>query len=136
MVRCRLDGPDDDPARALRYVPLAEFELWRYLMETRHAPRSPSRTSRSGCPRTRRCWTSAIVDPEAASRCCASASRGRARRARRCPSSASSPRRPIREAQEALLAHFESGLRAALTRPPGYFVPAAASAASAAARSA
>ena len=34
MVRCRLDGGED--AASLRYVPLNEFELWRYLMQTRH----------------------------------------------------------------------------------------------------
>jgi hypothetical protein len=36
LVRCRLDGPEDEPSTALRYVLLAEFDLWQYLMETRH----------------------------------------------------------------------------------------------------
>jgi hypothetical protein len=36
LVRCRLGGPDEAEAAALRYVPLAEFDLWRHLMETRH----------------------------------------------------------------------------------------------------
>ena len=36
LVRCRLDGPEDEPSIALRYVPLAEFDLWQYLMEGRH----------------------------------------------------------------------------------------------------
>ena len=36
MVRCHLDPRDEDPVRALRYVPLDEFGLWRYLMEHRH----------------------------------------------------------------------------------------------------
>jgi len=36
LVRCRLDGPEDSPSTALRYVPLAEFDLWQYLMESRH----------------------------------------------------------------------------------------------------
>ena len=35
MVRCHLE-PGDDPARTLRFIPLGEFELWRFLMETRH----------------------------------------------------------------------------------------------------
>src|SRR6185503_4248534 len=35
MVRCRLDGERTLAVRALRFVPLSEFELWRYLMETR-----------------------------------------------------------------------------------------------------
>src|SRR6266581_1217571 len=34
MVRCRLDG--DESVATLRYIPLAEFELWRHLMETKH----------------------------------------------------------------------------------------------------
>jgi hypothetical protein len=36
LVRCRLDGPEDEPSISLRYVPLAEFDLWQYLMEERH----------------------------------------------------------------------------------------------------
>src|SRR5437867_5080893 len=36
IVRCRLAGSDDEGARTLRYVPLAEFGLWCHLMETRH----------------------------------------------------------------------------------------------------
>lgn len=39
LVRCRLDGPEDEPSSALRYVLLAEFDLWQYLMEGRHRRR-------------------------------------------------------------------------------------------------
>ena len=39
LVRCRLDGPEDEPSSALRYVLLAEFDLWQYLMESRHRRR-------------------------------------------------------------------------------------------------
>ena len=39
MVRCSLDGADDGSQLTLRYVPLAEFELWRFLMETKHGRR-------------------------------------------------------------------------------------------------
>jgi hypothetical protein len=39
LVRCRLDGPEDDPSTSLRYVLLAELDLWQYLMETRHRRR-------------------------------------------------------------------------------------------------
>jgi hypothetical protein len=35
LVRCSLDAPEGAEG-ALRYVPLAEFELWRFLMETKH----------------------------------------------------------------------------------------------------
>jgi len=34
MVRCHLEGGDEDPALALRYIPAAEFERWRHFMET------------------------------------------------------------------------------------------------------
>jgi hypothetical protein len=36
MVRCRLDGGEDGRMATLRYIPLAEFDLWQHLMETRH----------------------------------------------------------------------------------------------------
>ena len=39
LVRCRLDGPEDEPSTSLRYVLLAELDLWQYLMETRHRRR-------------------------------------------------------------------------------------------------
>lgn len=39
LARCRLDGPEDEPSTALRYVLLAELDLWQYLMETRHRRR-------------------------------------------------------------------------------------------------
>lgn len=36
LVRCRLDDSISGP-ESQRYVPLSEFDLWRHLMETRHA---------------------------------------------------------------------------------------------------
>lgn len=36
MVRCRLNGSEEHSDRNRRYIPLAEFGLWRYLMETKH----------------------------------------------------------------------------------------------------
>jgi hypothetical protein len=39
MVRCRLSGPNGGDDTVRRYVPLAEFGLWKYLMETRHRRR-------------------------------------------------------------------------------------------------
>jgi hypothetical protein len=35
VVRCRIDGDEESEAGTLRYVPAAEFDLWRHLMETR-----------------------------------------------------------------------------------------------------
>ena len=34
LVRCRLDGIDTEAG--VRYVPVADFGMWLYLMETRH----------------------------------------------------------------------------------------------------
>jgi hypothetical protein len=36
MVRCRLDDSAGRLVSERRYVPAAEFNLWRYLMETKH----------------------------------------------------------------------------------------------------
>jgi hypothetical protein len=36
MVRCRLGPVGSDDWAAARFVPLAEFGLWKYLMEHRH----------------------------------------------------------------------------------------------------
>ena len=38
LVRCHLSAPPEKLA-TLRYVPLAEFGLWKHLMETRHRRR-------------------------------------------------------------------------------------------------
>ena len=35
MVRCRLDASEQKAE--LRYIPAAEFELWRHLMESKHS---------------------------------------------------------------------------------------------------
>lgn len=39
MVRCRLDSTNGGDDTVRRYVPLAEFGLWKYLMESRHRKR-------------------------------------------------------------------------------------------------
>jgi len=36
MVRCRLNGSEESTERNRRYIPLAEFGLWNYLMENKH----------------------------------------------------------------------------------------------------
>lgn len=36
IVRCRLDGPESSAADLVRFIPVAEFGLWRFLMEARH----------------------------------------------------------------------------------------------------
>ncbi len=39
LVRCRLGDAEARPDHVQRYVPLAEYGLWKYLMETRHRKR-------------------------------------------------------------------------------------------------
>ena len=36
MVRCRLSGTEETSEKNRRYIPLAEFGLWQYLMENKH----------------------------------------------------------------------------------------------------
>ena len=63
MVRCHLEGGDDDPALALRYIPAAEFELWRHFMETRHSRRVTIEDVSVWVPETPDAW-SEDQDPE------------------------------------------------------------------------
>jgi hypothetical protein len=37
MIRCHLDSAEGHAARETRYIPAAEFVLWRHVMETTHA---------------------------------------------------------------------------------------------------
>ena len=64
MVRCHLEGGDNDPALALRYVPSAEFELWRHFMETRHARTVIVEDVSVWVPEAPEAW-SEDLDPEA-----------------------------------------------------------------------
>jgi hypothetical protein len=64
MVRCHLEGGDDDPALALRYIPAAEFELWRHFMETRYARTVTVEDVSVWVPETPEVW-SADLDAEA-----------------------------------------------------------------------
>ena len=63
LVRCHL-APGDDPAETLRYVRLAEFELWRYMMETRHGRVVVVEEVSLWVPEDASLLTSAIGDPE------------------------------------------------------------------------
>jgi hypothetical protein len=124
MVRCHL-GPGDDPAQTLRYVRLSEFELWRYMMETRHRRVVVVEEVSLWVPENASLLRSSISDPDL----CEAVVRihfevpgphGVPVPVERFLSAQTYP-----EAQAALLAHFASRYRR-VTATPGYFVPAAA----------
>ena len=134
-MSCARAGPDgalpagtgrQTPPGPLRYVPLAEFELWRYLMETPPpAARWSSRRSRSGCPRRPPAGTRVERPDELWSRSArALRAAGRARPAG-ARSSASSRRRPIPRRRRRSCGTSRPPA-ACVTATPGYFVPAAA----------
>jgi hypothetical protein len=96
MVRCHLDGGEDDPAREVRYIPAAEFELWRHFMETRHFRVITVDEVSVWVPETPAAWD-AHEDADALL--------------------------PVLRLQ--LLAHFDPRCRWSVSATPGYFVPAA-----------
>jgi hypothetical protein len=121
MVRCRLDGAAYG-TETLRYVPLSEFELWRFLMERRHGRQVTVEAVSHWISEDAAWWNSgyAADDLEPVVRI---------RFERPGPSGVPVPVErffpaetyPL--AQEALLAHFESPRLMAAT--PGYFIPSA-----------
>jgi hypothetical protein len=124
MVRCHLDGVEEDPARALRYIPAEDFDLWRHLMETRHR--------RTVTVAEVSVW---IADGDA---CLAHIDAEglepvlRLRFEKPGPEGVLVPverffaAETYPEAKAALLAHFDPRCRWTIMATPGYFVPAAA----------
>ncbi len=123
MVRCHL-GPGDDPAETLRYVRLGEFDLWRYMMETRHRRVVVVEEVSLWIPEDGSLLAE-IRDPEL----CEAVVRVRLEVASPYevprPVERFLPALTYPEARAALLSHFESTCRV-LGVTAGYFVPAAA----------
>ena len=123
MVRCRLDGGRYG-TETLRYVPLAEFDLWRFLMEKRHHRSVTVEAVSIWIPEAAAWWNSGYaaddLDPVVRLRFERGSTHGVP-----VPVERFFPAETYPLAQEALLAHFE-GFTAAepLTATPGYFVPA------------
>src|SRR5688500_4905167 len=124
IVRCHL-GPGDDPEQTLRYIRLAEFELWRYMMETRHRREVVVEEVSLWVPEDAGLLTSSVADPEL----CEAVVRVRfevdGAYGFPVPVERFLPAQTYPEAQAALLSHFASAYRA-VTATAGYFVPAAA----------
>ena len=124
MVRCHL-APGDDPAETLRYVRLAEFELWRYMMETRHRREVVIEDVSLWVPDEAALLMTEISDPELCEAVVRVAFEAHGSHGIPVPVERFLPAETYPEAQAALLSHFKSACRA-LTATAGYYVPAAA----------
>lgn len=124
MVRCHLDGGEDDSLRALRYVPLAEFELWRHLMESRHHRRvTVDEVSVWVAEDTAR-WSS-VGDIESLLPVLRVRFRARNRTGVPVPVERFLAAETYPEAQEALLSHYDEQPAHGVQATAGYFVPSA-----------
>jgi hypothetical protein len=121
MVRCRLDGAVE--FAALRYVPLAEFGLWKYLMEHKHQRRVSVEQVSVWVPEDASQWNSGFeadeLQPVLRLRFERSGPHGLA-----VPVERFFPAETYPEAQEALLHHFDGQPVSPLEATPGYFIPA------------
>jgi hypothetical protein len=136
IVRCRLGGPDEFAAAAVRYVPLSEFGLWRYLMENHHRRHVQVEAVSIWIPEEAARWNSGFraEDLEPVLRICLErpGPYGVPVRMERFFPAETYPR-----AQEAFLSHYTGPLRPRLmTAIPGYFLPASGGGAVRIARSA
>jgi hypothetical protein len=123
LVRCRLDGPEAGLASSLRYVPLAEFDLWKHLMETRHHRRVEVETVSVWIPEDPARWNSGFeaeeLEPVLRVRLEVPGPLGVP-----TPVERYFPAETYPQAQEALLSHYGGVSRARrLVATPGYFVP-------------
>jgi hypothetical protein len=125
MVRCELDGVSDDPAILLRYIPASVFDLWRFLMETRHGRRVKVHEVSF--------WVAeeiALLEESLDSEQLEPVLRVQLEKPGpsgvTVPVERYFPAETYPEAKEALLTHYEETCRAHVTATPGYFVPAAA----------
>lgn len=124
IVRCRLSGADEGTLAALRYVPLAEFGLWRHLMETRHRRRVRVEAVSIWIAEEPARWNSGFtaeeLEPVLRVRLEVPGPHDVA-----IPVERYFPAETYPQAQEALLSHFTGTRRPRrLFATPGYFVPA------------
>lgn len=123
VVRCYLNGPDEGTEAALRYVPLVEFELWRYLMETRHGRRVTVEAVSMWIAEAAAWWNSGFAAEDLVP-----VLRVRFEKpgpdGLPVPVERFFPAETYPQAQEALLSHFDGASRLRrVTATPGYFVP-------------
>src|SRR5688572_12674196 len=121
VVRCRLDGRDEDVSRTLRYIALAEFELWRFLMEERHHRQVTVEHVSLWVPEDAAYWSS-IRDPDECEPVLRVQFEAPGLMGWPVPVERFIPAETYPQAQEAMLAHFTARYRS-VTALPGYFVP-------------
>ena len=119
MVRCRLDASQENSE--LRYVPAAEFDLWRHLMESKYARVVAVEESSVWVPERAGIWEDGIdIDQLKAV--------VRVRFEKPGPQGTVVPvirylpNKTYPEARAALLAHFDPRCRWNVVETPGYFV--------------
>jgi hypothetical protein len=123
LVRCRLSGPEQELPSSLRYVPLAEFELWKHLMRTRHGREVRVEAVSVWIAEDAARWNSGYaaedLEPVLRVRLDVASPDGVA-----VPVERYFPAETYPLAQEALLRHYEGPSRPErIVATPGYFVP-------------
>jgi hypothetical protein len=125
MVRCSLDGTSDDPANLVRYIPSSVFELWRFLMETRHGRRVKVEEVSIWLAEDVALWDESF-EPEQLQPVLRVQLEKPGEAGGAVPVERFFPAETYPEAREALLGHYEDTCRACVVTTPGYFVPAGA----------
>ena len=122
LVRCHLDGPEAGLISSVRFVPLGEFELWRFLMETRHRRRVTVEAVSVWMAEEAAVWNSGFapeeLEPVLRVRLELLGPHGIS-----VPVERFFPAETYPRAQEALLSHMPGGRNASVTATPGYFLP-------------
>lgn len=124
MVRCHLDGGEEYPALEVRYVPAAEFELWRHFMETKHRRVVTVDEVSVWVAETPEMWDEDL-DAEALHPVLRLCFEKPGPQGTMIPVERFFPAETYPEAKAALLAHFDPRCRWTIEATPGYFVPAA-----------
>ena len=122
IVRCRLSGSEVGETSNVRYVPLAEFGLWKHLMETRHGRTVSVEAVSVWVVEDAARWNSGYaaedLEPVLRVRIDVTGPTGVC-----VPVERYFPAETYPVAQEALLSHFEGSERPRIVATPGYFVP-------------
>ncbi len=126
MVRCSLDGTVDDPAALVRFIPSSVFELWRYLMESRHGRKVKVEEVSIWMAEDVALWDETFEPEQLLPVLRVQVERPGPGGVGGVPVERFFPAETYPLAREALLGHYEDTCRACVTTTPGYFVPVAA----------
>jgi hypothetical protein len=123
MVRCRLDG-GEQPSD-VRYVPAAEFFMWRHFMTTRHHREVSVDETSVWVPEAPGVWDEAL-DTDRLEAVLRVRFEKPGPRATMIPVERYFPVDTFPQAKAALLAHFDPRCRWTVEETPGYFIAASA----------